>query len=115
MTTAKWVCPDHDVRMDSRSTQYGPRYHCPVDGCTVAGWAGATSTPANQETRDLRIAAHAAFDALWREGARGARKAAYMALAKFLGLDGKDTHIGMFNAEQCRKVIVFAKGYEHDD
>jgi DNA (cytosine-5)-methyltransferase 1 len=58
MPKPKLMCPTHQERLMACHTRYGVRMACPVDGCTVACWDGATSTPADQETRDARIAAH---------------------------------------------------------
>lgn len=113
----KWVCPTHAEKMESRSTQFGVRYQCPVDGCTVAGWQGGTSTPADDATRAARIEAHAAFDPLWQvprnAGEKGVRTRLYRALAEYMGLAMADCHIGMFNVAQCSQVMAFvaaAKG-----
>lgn len=112
----KRVCPEHKCKMDHTSTLYGGRYDCPMDGCTMMCWDGPTSTPADQETRDARKAAHAAFDALWKPGPniRGnrsnkRRSNAYKALAEHMGLSIKETHIGMFSKDQCEAVTEFVK------
>ena len=59
---------------------------------------------ANTELKKLKMAAHSAFDPLWKSGRYG-RKAAYKMLAGKLGIEFKDCHIGMFNEEMCKKVI----------
>lgn len=75
-------------------------------------------TPANKELRGLRNNAHLHFDELWqwREGGRKyfqTRKHAYTWLAHHLKLPLEKTHIGMFNEDECRRVvklcIAFAK------
>lgn len=67
---------------------------------------------AKAKLRKLKIAAHAAFDPLWWAAARirgwsisEARNKAYEWLAKSMGIEQKDCHIGMFNEEQCLEVI----------
>jgi hypothetical protein len=50
------------------------------------------------------MAAHDAFDPLWKEG-RMKRKEAYKWLSERMGLHVNDTHIGMFDADQCRRVV----------
>lgn len=60
--------------------------------------------PANRELRHARMRAHAAFDPVWRSG-RMRRDLAYLWLSDQLSVKPKDTHIGMFNVEQCQRVI----------
>lgn len=59
---------------------------------------------ANAELRAAKQAAHAAFDPIWRSG-RMRRREAYAWLAKALGVPAKDAHIGMFDVDQCRRVV----------
>lgn len=74
-------------------------------------------TPAGPATRSARGEAHAAFDALWkRKVARGtprkeARNAGYAWLAREMGLDVEDTHIGSFTTEQCERVVELCRPY----
>lgn len=67
---------------------------------------------ANKELRMHKGFAHAAFDPLWKRKAdkdcisRGhARSKGYKWLAKSLGIEGKDCHIGMFDVAQCKEVV----------
>lgn len=61
---------------------------------------------ANAELRYWKRAAHAAFDPLWKYGRfKGFRDVAYGWLAKRMGLPMELTHIGMFDVDQCKKVI----------
>lgn len=59
---------------------------------------------ANAELRKAKIAAHAAFDSLWKTTAL-TRSDAYTWLAEQLELAPKDCHIGMFDVEQCKQVV----------
>jgi len=76
-----------------------------------------TTTPlgrlANASLRKAKIAAHAAFDPLWRNkhvNARPkARRDAYKWLAAGLGLRPADTHIGMFDEAQCARVVELCR------
>ena len=102
------LCPQYRTKLKPRKTRYGIRWSCPVDGCTVAKWNGSTSTPADEETRKARIKAHDAFDPLWKFG-RYRRTQLYKKLADFMGLGDKETHIGMFDKEQCARVIEFVE------
>lgn len=60
------------------------------------------------ELDDLRHRLHLAFDKLWRS--RKARRfnnraAAYAWLASTLGLSDAECHIGLFDAETCRRAL----------
>lgn len=90
-------------------TKFGVRYGCPVGGCTVVAWNGATSTPADYGTRQARIQAHDKFDKLWKMGIF-TRHEAYKKLAQFLKLPIKTVHIGHFDKQQCYQVIDFCNG-----
>jgi hypothetical protein len=84
----------------------------PVWACLPCGaWVGChpgTKRPlgrlADADLRKAKMAAHAAFDPLWRSGEMR-RKAAYAWLAKQLGITGKEAHIGMFDLATCRRVV----------
>lgn len=100
------TCPIHGIALERKSTRYGGRHSCPVDGCTVACWDGETSTPADDETRQLRRQCHATFDPLWRERTRfQKRDDAYRWLRESMGLSKADAHIGMFNRDQCIRLL----------
>lgn len=60
---------------------------------------------ANAELRKAKMAAHSAFDPLWKSG-RMSRKDAYAMLSEKMGLKPKDTHIGMFDVDQCKQVVA---------
>jgi hypothetical protein len=61
---------------------------------------------ANAELRRLRNAAHSHFDPIWKQGRfKGRRNAAYQWLAKKMDLTVGETHIAMFDVEQCRSVV----------
>lgn len=65
---------------------------------------------ANAELRYWKKAAHAAFGPLWQRGRfKGRRNAAYNWLAQKMGLPKEDTHIGMFDVLQCKRVIQIIK------
>ncbi|KZX00100.1 hypothetical protein JL49_13495 [Pseudoalteromonas luteoviolacea] len=59
---------------------------------------------ANAQLRTEKSNAHRTFDQLWRNG-HMKRQDAYKWLAKKLGVNGKDCHIGMFDVETCKKVV----------
>lgn len=60
---------------------------------------------ANAEGRKLKMAAHAAFDPIWKDGKRK-RKDAYRWLADELGIEVNRCHIGYFNEDECRRVVA---------
>jgi ssDNA-binding Zn-finger/Zn-ribbon topoisomerase 1 len=62
-------------------------------------------TPADKETKEWRVKAHAAFDpyvAKWFEK----RSDGYMFLQNVMGLSGEDAHISKFNIDQCKKLLT---------
>lgn len=59
---------------------------------------------ANKNLRRLKHQAHEAFDPIWKEGYLP-RTAAYEVLSIAFKLPMKQTHIGMFDEELCRKTI----------
>ena len=61
-------------------------------------------TPANADTKKARIAAHIAFDRLWKEGPYS-RREAYQELARLTGLSSDDAHIGKFDKDTCEWLI----------
>lgn len=64
---------------------------------------------ANAELRKAKVAAHNAFDPLWRSKPQNLRsqyrKTAYKWLAGAMGMPAEQTHIGMFDVEQCAQVV----------
>lgn len=69
--------------------------------------------PCGADTRKARSAAHAAFDPLWRRGSMG-RSQAYQWLARTLGIDTEDCHIGMMDAPTARRVVVAVSSLTED-
>jgi DNA polymerase III subunit epsilon len=69
-------------------------------------------TLADAKLRAARRVAHVAFDALWRDAAdpKAARLEAYAWLALQLHIPVDECHIGMFDAEQCSRVVRACKG-----
>lgn len=60
---------------------------------------------ANAELRKYKLWTHGAFDKLWKSGTMS-RSEAYKMLAKKMGIDAKDCHIGMFTVEQCKQALA---------
>ncbi|MCY7484311.1 zinc-finger-containing protein [Paenibacillus alvei] len=99
------------VRVYGKS--YGMIYLCsPCDA--YVGVHRGTDKPlgrlANKQLREYKKAAHAAFDPLWKSG-EFYRQQAYAWLSKQMGLPRYQTHIGMFDVEQCKRVIEICRGY----
>lgn len=94
---------------------YGMIYLCrPCDAYVGCHGNGKGDSPkgrlANAELRRWKIAAHNAFDPLWRFGPfRGRRNIAYAWLAEQMGLPKEKTHIGMFDVAECQQVIQICK------
>jgi hypothetical protein len=62
--------------------------------------------PGNAETKQARILAHEAFDALWKtKMPMFSRGQAYRWLQCELGLGKQDCHIGSFDVATCQRVI----------
>lgn len=107
-----YPCPDCGAQLVLKSSKFGNFYGCEKYGETSCGGAVgchkgtefALGVPADKETRALRIAAHEAFDQLWKD-VKMTRKEAYRWLEGVMQLTPEEAHIGMFNAEQCRQLI----------
>ncbi|MCF0055541.1 zinc-finger-containing protein [Dyadobacter sp. CY356] len=99
---------------------YGLIYLCkPCDA--YVGVHKGTNTPlgrlANKDLRSWKMKAHAAFDPLWQRKLgiklsqdphykkKFARGSGYNWLSQQMGLTRQECHIGMFDIEQCKKVI----------
>jgi hypothetical protein len=65
---------------------------------------------ANKELREAKMKAHLAFDPIWKEKSMK-RKEAYAWLAKKLGIPAEECHIGMFDVDMCREVVIVMSDY----
>lgn len=78
----------------------------------IVGCHGTSDTPlgrlANAPLRHKKQAAHAAFDPIWKSGARK-RGGAYGWLADQLGIAHKDCHIGEFDEATCERVVQIVR------
>ena len=97
-------------RPDLREKKF---YQCaPCDayvGCHP-GTENALGRLANAELRAAKMAAHAAFDPVWKTGEKK-RGSAYAWLSDALGMDKKDCHIGMMDVADCCRVVEACKGH----
>jgi len=86
---------------------YGMIYLCRQCRAWVGVHRGtdqALGRVANKELRGWKIKAHDAFDKIWIKR-RLSRDNAYYWLALQLELPRELTHMGMFDIEQCKKVV----------
>jgi hypothetical protein len=118
------VCPYCGKRplLENSSVVYGKDYG-PIYLCRPCrAWVGVhkgTIKPlgrlANEELRYWKKEAHAAFDPIWQGkvnlgwGKFKARNSTYEWLAKEMKLPVEHTHIGMFDVNQCKKVVELCK------
>jgi hypothetical protein len=65
---------------------------------------------ANKELREAKMKAHLAFDPIWKKKSMK-RKEAYAWLAKKLGIPADECHIGMFDVDMCREVVIVMSDY----
>jgi len=95
---------------------YGMIYLCsPCDAYVGVhkGWDGkrALGSLANKELREARKKAHSLFDPIWKNAIKTgwdkyeARKSAYRWLSYKMSIPDYQTHIGMFDVEQCKRVV----------
>lgn len=66
---------------------------------------------ANPELRRAKMAAHAAFDPLWKYYGYS-RTGAYQWLSSALGIDAKACHIGMMDVATCQRVAELSKAQQ---
>lgn len=91
----------------------GKIYLCRNCGAFVGTHPGTDiplGTLANEELREYRKEAHFWFDRIWKRPTRiTTRYKAYGWLALKMELPREKTHIGMFEKEQCIKVVELVK------
>lgn len=96
---------------------YGMIYLCKPCNAYVGVHKG-TNEPlgrlANKELRNLKMAAHEAFDPIWKTK-KMKRNQAYNWLAEQMELSPEETHIGMFDVSQCKKVIKICKKHKGEN
>lgn len=73
-------------------------------GCHKNSDAKPLGRLANAQLRSAKSGAHAAFDPIWKSGIL-TRQQAYGWLSREMSLPREKCHIGMFNLEQCQKVV----------
>ena len=68
---------------------------------------------ADAELREWKMRAHQAFDPLWKSGKYSRRKAYFIA-SDIMGKPVEETHIGMFDVQECKNLIVGLRGMPKD-
>lgn len=123
------TCPYCDRRtkyVDSSvvyGKSYGKIYYC----ADCQAWVGvhkgtnkALGRLANKELREWKQEAHRYLDPLWVKKMRQghsktqARRMAYKWLSVQMGIPTKETHIGMFDVDQCKQVVDICKRYYNE-
>jgi hypothetical protein len=107
-------CHEPSELIDSKEIygrSYGMAYMCKRCDAYVGTHKGteeALGRLANKDLRTWKKNAHAAFDPLWKE--QGVeRSQAYVWMANKMGLPIEEAHIGMFDIDQCKKLIELIK------
>lgn len=70
----------------------------------------ALAAPAGSELAQARIAAHSAFDPLWKSGLFS-RGVAYEWLAAQLGIPVAKCHMVLFDVAQCQRVVAICEAH----
>ena len=111
-------CPMCGAKLILKESMYGKFFGCEkwgYTGCSGSVGCHPNSTiplgyPATPKVKKLRIDAHTAFDRLWRgPDKKMARSVAYVWLREKLGMSESEAHIGMFDGDQCKKLIDLIK------
>lgn len=96
---------------------YGMIYLCDHCGAYVGVHKG-TDIPfgilANAELRGWKKKAHESFDPLWKSG-RMTRHGAYKWLGSCMKKPIKDCHIGMFQVDECKKVVALVAWFHRKE
>lgn len=114
--------PEYVDSVEVYGRSYGMIYLCRDCDAYVGVHHGnsrkALGRLARKDLRDAKIEAHRYLDALWQRAQRekytkkrDARVATYRWLADQMGKPMKETHIGMFDIEECAQVIEICKPY----
>ena len=101
------LCQYCHIETRLQHNKWGSFYICPKCGAYVGCHKGTNISlgrTANKHLRELKMAAHDAFDTMWKTK-KMRRGSAYSWLSNILELPKEYTHIGMFSASTCIKVI----------
>lgn len=101
------LMPRSDGRMEWRCTYPGCHGNHLADARGVP-----VGVPADQETRRMRTEAHRHFDPLHRgRGSLMTERRARQWMAEVMGIPEEDAHIGLFTADECRRLIREIRDY----
>lgn len=117
-------CGECGSSMVLRNSKFGKFYGCTAfPNCRGTHGAHPDGTPlgvpANKETKEARIRAHAAFDAVWKARQKNfnlsrtvARGECYAWLAVAMRMRKEDCHIARFDVATCARVIEVCEGLD---
>ena len=118
-TKLEQPCPECGKSMVLRISKYGFFYGCEMFPKCKATHGAHRKTgkplgnPANKETKEWRIKAHDVFDKMWKNDEMN-RKAAYRWMKKTLKITPEDAHIGKFDLDMCKRLIVEVNNFLSD-
>lgn len=111
-------CPYCNNKAEFLSSEefYGQDYGTNLYVCrpcdSRVGTHGKGRTPlgtmVNHKLRVLRKVCHRRFDKLWKSG-KMSRSQAYNLLSQLMDLPLKEAHIGIFNEEQCKRLLFILR------
>lgn len=116
----QWICQYcwSPVKLiDSKEvygTSYGNMYKCTwCDACVGChkGTVKPLGTLANTELRYWRNRAHESFDKLWNGRSNTSRPKKYAWLSRVMGKIPDDTHIALFEVEDCKRCIELSDNF----
>lgn len=111
-SVCEYPCPDCGAKLVLRSSKFGPFYGCSkFPACRAAHGAHADGRPlgipADAATKKMRMAAHEAFDRLWKRphGVMN-RGQAYRWMQATMDMTSEQSHIARFSIEECGRLIA---------
>lgn len=114
--SAPVTCGECRAPMVLRTAQRGPGAGRLFYGCSRYPACRSThgahpdgrplGVPGDAATKAARVAAHAAFDRLWKEGHVPSRAAAYAWLRAAMGLSREEGHIARFDPARCTELVA---------
>lgn len=114
-TVLEHPCPDCGGEMVLRNSRYGLFYGCKdFPRCRATHGAHRDGRPlgipADSDTKRARITAHTVFDRLWKNRYMH-RGEAYAWMAREMGLEESEAHIGRFDMNQCERLLAIVDAF----
>lgn len=112
-------CGECGAHMTLKTGQFGLFYGCTrYPECKGVHGAHQNSgkplgIPANRETIEWRKKAHAVFDPYVEKWFPN-RREGYVFLQQVMGMTASEAHIGKFDIEQCKKLIMLVQNSEKE-